>query len=82
MKDNTLIPIQLTPTQPRVPVGQKERPLDLITVDPVREPATATTGGTGGGLCKHLRAALATPPLPAERLGDIPAFMTGCGTAY
>jgi hypothetical protein len=43
----------------------------IYTVDPVKRTCNCDDWWYRGGLCKHLRAALATPPLPAERLGDI-----------
>jgi hypothetical protein len=70
MKDNTLIPIQLTPTH-LVCLSVKKKGPSIYTVDPVKRTCNCDDWWYRGGLCKHLRAALATPPLPAERLGDI-----------
>jgi hypothetical protein len=51
-------------------VSVKKKGPSIYTVDPVKRTCNCLDWWYRGDLCKHLRAAMATPPLPAERFGD------------
>ena len=69
MKNDTLIPLQLTPTH-LVCLSLKRKGVAVYTVDLDQLKCNCASARFGNPFCKHLRAANATPPLPAERLGD------------
>ena len=69
MKNKPLIPLQLTPTH-LVCLSIKPKGLSVYTVDLESETCNCRSYWYRGGRCKHLQAAMVTPPLPSERLGD------------
>ena len=69
MKNNPLIPLQLTPRH-LVCLSIKPKGLSVYTVDLENETCNCLSHWYRGGRCKHLQAAMDTPPLPSARLKD------------
>lgn len=71
MKMNpNLIPIQLTPTHLICVSVKARRSPSIYTVDLENKTCNCPSHWFRGGICKHLRAAAGTTPLPANRLGE------------
>lgn len=69
MKNNTLVPLQLTPRH-LVCISIKPKGPSVYTIDLENETCNCRSYRYRSGPCKHLMAAMETPPLPSERLEE------------